>query len=210
MSAAQGGVRRTALGADAGARTAWARAQDLDDKTGVSSTIKGTAQDLNERRVPPNSAQSSRAPKTRPNCRGAGCRPNHALRGRGAASLEATRWSDAATRSVAANRLRITERTKAGAAVVQQKARELNEQFGIVDKSQALMADTKAAAAGLIDKAKTHEAGQAVGSAMNWGRGLRSKAGAAAGDVVNAAKAKVETMAAESAVPPASPAPATQ
>lgn len=86
-------------------------------------------------------------------------------------------------------------------------ARQLNEQYGIVEKGQALVADTRAAAVGLIDKAKTHEAGQAVGSAVNWTRGFLSKAGAAAGDVVNAAKAKVETMAAESAVPPASPAP---
>ena len=65
------------------------------------------------------------------------------------------------------------------------------------------------AAAGLIDKAKSHEAGQAVASAASWTRGFLQKAGAAAGDVVNAAKAKVEVLASESAVPP-SPAPAAE
>jgi hypothetical protein len=134
-----------------------------------------------------------------------------------------------------ARRLRITERTKAGAAVISAKARDLNEQYQIAEKTQALVADTRAAAgaslveeclllaclahahavrfasaAGLIDKAKSHEAGQAVASAASWTRGFLQKAGAAAGDVVNAAKAKVEVLASESAVPPASPAPATQ
>ena len=109
-----------------------------------------------------------------------------------------------------ARRLRITERTKAGAAVISAKARDLNEQYQIAEKTQALVQDTRAAAAGLIDKAKSHEAGQAVASAASWTRGFLQKAGAAAGDVVNAAKAKVEVLASESAVPPASPAPATQ
>ena len=93
--------------------------------------------------------------------------------------------------------------------MIHAKAKDLNEQFQLVEKGQALVADTKAVAAGLLDKAKSHEAGQAVASAASWTRGLLSKAGAAAGDVVNAAKAKVEIMAEQSAVP-ASPAPAAQ
>jgi hypothetical protein len=45
-----------------------------------------------------------------------------------------------------ARRLRITERTKAGAAVISAKARDLNEQYQIAEKTQALVADTRAAA----------------------------------------------------------------
>lgn len=164
-------------------------AQALDEQTGVSNSIKGTAQDLNERCAP--NAQTPVAqllllPKR--SCNGVLC----------------------LTSPLAARRLRITERTKAGAAALQAKARDLDSQFQIVEKSQALVKDTKAAAAGLLDKAKSHEAGQAVASAASSFRGFLSAAGAKAGDVVNAAKAKVETMAAESAVQPPSPAPAAQ
>ena len=179
----------------------------------MTSTIKGTAQDLNERCVrtcPQTSVTSPLRPER-------GWRPPLARWPPPAAAPEPSVTASAthALRNATltgrnARRLRITERTKAGAAVISAKARDLNEQYQIAEKTQALVQDTRAAAAGLIDKAKSHEAGQAVASAASWTRGFLQKAGAAAGDVVNAAKAKVEVLASDSAMPPASPAPATQ
>ena len=83
------------------------------------------------------------------------------------------------------------------------QARELNEKYQILERSNKLAADTASAVTAAVTKASNSEA---VSKCTQWGKGFLAKAGEKAGEAMVAAKAKVDAMQAA----PGAAAPATQ
>ncbi len=80
------------------------------------------------------------------------------------------------------------------------KAKELNEKHQILQRGRSAVSEVSSTVSGALDKAGPP--GEAVKSAATFTRGLFQRAAGGAGDLLNAAKAKVDAMSAANAMAP--------